>query len=224
MKAYFFFIFFLLVTIGWAQNAFEGGFLFDLNKDLKINEKHSLKGKLQSRTQQVENDLHIDKNGSVQENRMDLQLAFQRKLKANSSIAFGGLYRVSNQQDLVRFIQQLGWVKEAYRFKWAQRVRLDESIRNKNDIEYRLRYRLGFQLPLEGFRLDNGEKYLATTLELLGKYRNENGHLEGRAGVAYGYAFKSKNKGEFGLDYRLNSINEKIKEHQVWLSVAYFFQ
>jgi hypothetical protein len=84
---------------------------------------------------------------------------------------------------------------------------------------------VGFQLPLEGFRLDKGEKYLMTEAETLVKYRQQEEGLECRLTLAYGSLFDNGSKGEVGIDYRLDGlINSEVLEHQYWLTLAYFLK
>jgi hypothetical protein len=122
----------------FAQDYSEAGVLIDLNAAIKIDRDWSLKSKLQARQSLIQNEAFENEVFNPEYGRVDLQTVLQRKLSANKVLGMGALYRNSNRGELVRFIQQFGWVNEAYRLKWAQRIRLDETLRDADDLEWRI--------------------------------------------------------------------------------------
>ncbi|MEQ8909789.1 MAG: DUF2490 domain-containing protein [Vicingaceae bacterium] len=214
----------LVPLISMAQDPTQLGTILDFNASQKLGQKWSLKAKVQSRISLIQSKNFEVSQGEAEKRRLDMQAMGQRRFSGNKVVAGGLMHRRSTKTNLWRFMQQVAWVNESFRFKFAQRIRLDQSLRKENDWEYRLRYRFGAQLPLNGLRLDAGERYLISELELLAKHRNQKEQLEVRATAAYGFQFKHGSKGELGLDYRLDGLNSQLPDHQVWLSLAFFLK
>jgi hypothetical protein len=207
-----------------AQEPAQYGSILDFNASQKLGKKWSLKAKVQSRISLIQSENFEVTQGKAEMRRLDLQSMLQRRLSPQFVVAGGLMYRNSTLRNMWRFMQQIAWVKEGFQFKYAQRLRLDQSLRGEKDWEYRLRYRLGLQFPLSGLRLDAEESYLITGVEALAKTRNQNEQLEARATAAYGFLFNQGNKGEVGFDYRLDGLNSATPDHQLWLCLAFFLK
>jgi len=217
-------ILFLLPLFSVAQDPAQSGTILDFNASQKLGEKWSLKAKVQSRISLIQSENFEVSQGKAEMRRLDLQSMLQRRLSPKRVVAAGLMHRSSTLSNMWRFMQQVAWVNESFQFKYAQRLRLDQSLRGNKDWEYRLRYRLGAQFPLSGLRLDAEESYLITGVEALAKTRNQKEQIEARATAAYGFLFNQGNKGEIGLDYRLDGLNSPIPDHQLWVSLAFFLK
>lgn len=116
-----------------------------------------------------------------------------------------------------RFVQQILFRKEYNTFLLSHRFRADQSF-DKFDIpEYRLRYKISLELPLNGKRF-----YLKLNNEILNKFKS--GYdLELRMIPLIGYTLFEKPRLEFGLDYRVDSfIKKNYLSHRFWISINYF--
>lgn len=217
MKKILFIIF--TIPIGLlAQDSNKLGGIFDFNKSIRMNHNWSLKSKGQARFElPKENDLESEK-------RLDLQSVIQRNFFANKTIAIGAMYRFQKNVELLRLIQQFSIVHKLERMKLAHRFRLDESINTmeSTSVLWRLRYRFGIQFTLDGFQLNDKENYFLPEVEFLSKHQSNISSLELRLGAAYGYVYKSSNRGELGLDYRLLDMGNADQEKQLWLVLAFF--
>ena len=107
-------------------------------------------------------------------------------------------------------------------FRIAQRFLVDQTINVNSPIEIRFRYRMTFELPLNGRSIDSKEWYLKLNNEFLNFYENKKYNLEFRSSPLVGFKFSDQNKLEFGLDYRDESVLYKMSKHQFWLSLNWF--
>ncbi len=164
-----------------------------------------------------------EKGTSELNHRLDFQTILERKLFYNKTVGLGGLYRISNQGNRYRFIQQFGLIYGSVKgYKFSHRFRFDQTFENEEEVELRLRYRLGFQYPFVGFRLDEGETYLSSTVEILQKYQ-EGYTTELRATFSLGLLIPGGNKSEIGLDFRHDNAFAADKVFQYWLRGAFYF-
>ena len=154
--------------------------------------------------------------------RNHFTVGVQRKLSPLYSIAAGGMYRISESGNKQRLFQQIAHVQQTLsRFKIAHRLRLDETFSNLAP-EYRIRYRLGAELPSRGFRVDPGETYVAFLSEFLMKYKGDSQIPELRITTQLGYLFKGGNKGEF-LFYVLIQDPGANSENLFLIGLGYYF-
>ena len=104
-----------------------------------------------------------------------------------------------------RFLQQLGFVSFFGDRRVAHRVRLEQRIRSSS-YQNRLRYRLSYDFPLEGERLDPGENYLILKNESMTAFNVEEADAENRLTGGIGWYFSNKYKFELNLQYRTQDI------------------
>ena len=103
-----------------------------------------------------------------------------------------------------RFMEQFAFVTYALTGKRiANRVRLEQRIRN-SELTNRIRYRLGFDSPLNGEKLDPGEMYAIVTNEYLWSFNREEQSGENRLFAGVGWFFNQQYKLQTGLMYRLS--------------------
>jgi hypothetical protein len=104
-----------------------------------------------------------------------------------------------------RFLQQLGFVSYIGDRRVAHRVRLEQRIRSSS-YQNRLRYRLSYDFPLQGERLDPGEKYFIVNNETMTAFNAEEADAENRITAGLGWYFNNQYKFEVNLQYRMQDI------------------
>jgi len=104
-----------------------------------------------------------------------------------------------------RFLQQLGFVSFIGDRRIAHRVRLEQRVRSSS-YQNRLRYRLSYDFPLEGERLDPGENYIILKNESMTAFNAEEADAENRLTAGLGWYFNNQYKFEVNLQYRTQDI------------------
>tara|TARA_R110002111_G_scaffold188780_1_gene254190 strand:+ start:281 stop:883 length:603 start_codon:yes stop_codon:yes gene_type:complete len=194
-----------------------------------INIKHGLSGdwSLNSRIEfrQVLKEGLFNQSESFNYNYIhtDLRAIISLKGSLNNSIGGGYLIRLKDNSNMHRFIQQIIFRTEYNSFRLSHRFRSDQSFDKYDTPEFRFRYRISFELPLNGKTLNLEEFYLKLNNEYLNNFKN--GYdLELRIIPLIGYTFFEKQRLEFGLDYRVDSFIKTNKpSNRFWISINYFF-
>ena len=129
------------------------------------------------------------------------------KVKWYGEESLKGLYSIVRKYDL---------------FRLGHRISTEQTIRNNNPVQFRLRYRIGVEKALNGKDVDPEEFYLKLNNEYLFAAESRETDLEIRLMPALGYAFNDNNKFEFGIDYRVNKIKSGNSRNQFWLYMGWF--
>lgn len=104
-----------------------------------------------------------------------------------------------------RLLQQAGYVSYLGDQRLAHRFRLEQRFRSSS-YQNRFRYRISFDFPLEGERLDPGEKYMILKNETMTAFNASEADAENRASVGLGWLFANSRKFELNLQYRTQDI------------------
>ena len=137
-------------------------------------------------------------------------LSFAYSWSVRTKIGGGYKYRLaepfeSGYQYEHRFLQQIGFISYFGERRISHRVRLEQRFRSSS-YQNRLRYRLSYDLPLEGERLDPGEKYLILSNEMMTAFNADEADSENRALAGLGWYLNSRRKIELTLQYRTQDI------------------
>jgi hypothetical protein len=161
----------------------------------------------------------------------DISMIASKKTGLNTNLAGGYLVRILENQAIHRTIQQFSIVRKFNSFRLAHRFSADQSFNlNPNDefklkyVEYRLRYRIAAEFPLNGQSVDAREFYLKINNEYLYVWQNSENDIEIRIVPLLGYNFVDTSKLELGLDYRLDSFLNDNPRNSFWLSMNWFFR
>jgi len=155
------------------------------------------------------------------------QFSFSYGLSAGTKIGGGYYYRLSTpfvdgHQYEHRFLEQIGFVSYLGDRRIGHRVRLEQRIRSSS-YQNRLRYRLSYDFPLDGEKLDAGEKYLILKDEMMTAFNQDAADAENRFSIGLGWYFNSKQKFEAGFQYRTQDIfSDGGIEHLFLLSTSYY--
>jgi hypothetical protein len=113
-------------------------------------------------------------------------------------------------------VQRLsGWL-------FAHRVSSEQTFSSVERPEFRLRYRITSEIPLNGVSVDEGEFYVKINNEYLNSLQANKYDLEIRLVPLLGYDITDNFKLELGLDYRVDSFIYTITEHNYWICFNVF--
>lgn len=138
------------------------------------------------------------------------QFSFSYGLSPGTKVGGGYYYRwstplVDGYQYEHRLLQQIGYVSYIGDRRISHRLRTEQRFRSSS-YQNRIRYRFSYDFPLEGQKLDAGEKYLILKNEAMTAFNKDATDAENRAHVGLGWYFNDKQKFELGLQYRTQDI------------------
>lgn len=109
-------------------------------------------------------------------------------------------------------------------FRLAHRFLFDQTFSASEEPEFRLRYRITSELPLNGESVDPGEYYLKINNEYINSLQAMEYDLEIRLIPLIGYDISERFKIETGLDYRVNSFLTNNTRHSYWMTLNFFIE
>jgi len=146
----------------------------------------------------------------------------------NSKVSGGYTFqsRLTDEQffDEHRLMEQFAFVIYAlYGKRIANRVRLEQRIR-ESGYQNRLRYRVGFDSPLNGEELDPGELYGIVTNEVLYTFNSVQQGWENRLFGGIGWFFNQQYKLQTGIMYRVSKSGNRYQNVLSLSTVMYINQ
>jgi len=206
----------LVITKNYAQGSLELGFLpsFNLNKSLARD--WSVIFKAESRQSIKKDDIEYEYLLT------DISLGVSKKTGINSSVSLGYLIRIDDTLIKSRTFQQLSIVKRYSGFRVSHRLLTDQTFGGDQSSEFRLRYRISSEIPLQGQDPDPGEFFLKLGNEYLNSFQDKRYDLEIRGATFLGYVVSPASKLEFGFDYRINSFMDGKARNRLWLGFNFF--
>lgn len=223
---YIVFIFLLLQfkNTVYAQSSFQLGALPSLNLNKKMKNDWSLNFKIESRLLFQSGEI----NGVVDKNfnnvLTDFSLIGAKKIGLNSRIAGGYMIRFKEGNLYHRFIQQYVIVQKLSGFRLAHRFLSDQTFSESEEPEFRLRYRITSELPLNGESVNPQEFYLKINNEYINSLQEKTYDLEIRLVPLLGYEITEQFKIETGVDYRINSFLTDNTRHSYWMTLNFFIE
>lgn len=217
---YYVLILLLAISLGLNSQSFTTGFLPDLTLSYKANEVFKIVHKVESRYPSFDTDSETLK---VNFERLDFQNFVERKVGLFSKISVGYQFRINYKDNNEhRLIQQIAWSDFLRGYRLGHRFRTDQTFSLGSLPEFRFRYRLKVQLPLQGQELDKGEYYISLSDEVLWSYQSPNRDFENRVVAKIGLYINDKNKIETGLDWRADGFFINNVEHQLWFALSWY--
>jgi len=216
-------ILFLLASVSLrAQGLFQFGLLPSLNLNQKLNKGWRLNYRVESRLSGAEGKFSEPLVSDARHELTDLSVIGSRKVGLNNTLAAGYLLRLEQSGVTQRTIQQYTLVSGYNAFRLAQRFSTDQTFSKGEAAEFRLRYRLSFDIPLNGQEVDDREFYLKINNEYLNSLQGGTYGLEVRVVPSLGFAFNDNSKIELGIDYRLSEFLKGPAESVFWLPLTWF--
>lgn len=215
-------LFCFLSTSLWAQGTYEVGLLPGLNINQKLNKNWRLNYKIESRISGAAGRFSEPFESDPKHVVTDVAALASTKVGLNNTLAAGYLLRLEKNSVSHRTIQQYTLVRSYNAFRLAHRFSTDQTFSNVEASEFRLRYRLSFDIPLNGQEVDDQEFYLKLNNEYLNSIQGGTYDLEIRLVPSLGYAFNDTNKVELGVDYRLSDFLSGPAENTFWLPLTWY--
>lgn len=199
-----------------AQSNNEFGFLPSLNVNKKLQKDWSLNFKTESRQSIIKEEFNYDYMLT------DVSFAASKKTGVYTTMAMGYLMRIDDKGVRNRTMQQITFVKRYNSIRLSHRLLADQTF-NKDDLpEYRLRYRISTEIPLQGESLDPKEYFLKIGNEYLHSLYDHSYDLEVRGIAFVGYVLSPNNKLEVGFDYRIDSFIQGSLRNRLWFGLNFY--
>jgi hypothetical protein len=209
----------------YAQNAFQFGGLPSLNLNSKLKHAWSFNTKIESRQLFQQRELAGEAVARKYEYVLtDFSFIAAKKVGLNSRIAGGYLIRFEDDAILHRFIQQYVVVQKLSGFRLAHRFLSDQTFSQRENPDFRIRYRVSSEIPLNGESVDPGEFYLKINHEYINSLQANEYDLEIRLVPLLGYDLSNRYKLEVGLDYRVSSFLRNETSHRYWAALNFFVE
>lgn len=205
-----------------GQGLYQFGLLPSLNLNQKFNKGWRLNYRAESRLSGAEGKFSEPLVSDARHELTDLSIIGSRKVGLNNTLAAGYLFRMEQSGITQRTIQQYTLVNSYNSFRLAQRFSADQTFSKTEAAEFRLRYRLSFDIPLNGQEVDDREFYLKINNEYLNSLQGGGYGLEIRVVPSLGFAFNDDSKIELGIDYRLSDFLKGPAESVFWLPLTWF--
>ena len=205
-----------------AQSTYQIGLLPSLNLNKKLEKDWSLNLKIESRQLIQRGNFEGFVDPGYEYVLTDNTLVAAKKTGFNSRVAGGYLMRFRGKELIQRAIQQYSVVQKMNGYRLAHRFVTDQTFVPNQQTEFRLRYRLTSEIPLNGQSVDQNELYLKINNEVLNSWRSSDYDLEIRVIPFLGWIVSANTKIEFGLDYRVNSFLTNNARHTFWTALSCF--
>ncbi len=208
-----------------AQNSFEHGILPSINLNHKVNELYTFNFELETRERFANGFIGDDTIWDHKHVLTDLTLIGSKKIGLTERLNFGFLVRFREGEVVRRSIQQFTFISRMNRFNIASRIATDQTFENNEKVAFRLRYRVGVELPLQGEKTDPNEPFLKFNNELIQTWQNGSTPLlEYRFGPSIGYLLKAGHVVELGLDYRNSAILNTPRRNSYWYTLNWILK
>lgn len=218
------YLFFSVSVCTLAQSTYQIGILPSFTFTKKINPKWKMSLNTQTRFSAYKG--NFSDSDTFQDDFQyvltDISILANRKVGLNTSLSVGYLSRFRNNEQHNRLFQQFIISKKYNVIGLAHRFSTDQTFRPNQKAEFRLRYRLAFDKPLKGNKLNPKEFYFKVNNEYLVSLQGKEWNNEIRLIPFLGYAFTDKNKVEIGIDYRISSLGEEFLRNNFWWSLNYY--
>lgn len=217
-------VFYLTSFISFTQsNKAYVGLFPEFGLNLPLSEKLKYTAKIESQHVLFSNDQQNENEWSYYHNQTDLQSFLEFKITSRIKTAVGYQYRIEEGENSHRFIQQLTWLNQFRIFRLGSRLRTDQKFSSGSSPEYRLRYRASTDIPLQGEKLDDGEKYFLLSEEIIYALQEGESTIENRVVVGVGHFFNRTKKLELSIDYRTDPYIPSVDRHRVWCKISFYW-
>lgn len=145
-------------------------------------------------------------------NQQLIELSHFSTLKLNNklSMSIGALYRqrdwFEDRDNEFRITEQFNIKSVLNQWRFGHRIRAEQRINNTRTV-HRFRYRLAFDTPLNGLKLDLKEFYIVASTEFLWSIAKAVApRLDQRVTTQLGYFYSKNMKLQLGFQYRTNGL------------------
>ena len=222
------FLFLLFASIGstvFAQekHVFFTGIFPEVSLTKKLSDQNKLNFKIENQEVIFDNREEGSANPQFRHYRTDLMMFYDRSVRPGVSVALGVFHRFQENEDANRIIQQLAILQRLRYLRINHRFRTDQTFTKNDDFEFRFRYRISLEIPLQGAELDPGEFYLLASEEPIFSTKGGLFEIENRIAVALGKLYTSREKLEWAIDYRTDGYIQEGFRTRLWAKISYFY-
>lgn len=206
---------------GQDQQTFFTGFFPELSLTKKLQNSNKLNLKIEN--QHVMFDNRIGDKLQFDHYRTDVMGFYDWKLTASTSAAIGLFHRFQDGADGNRIIQQYAFLNRLRSFQIGHRLRTDQTFTVGQEVEWRLRYRVASEIPLNGANLDPGETYFLISNEPIFSLKGGAFNLENRLIFTLGKLYPKNQKLEYSIDYRTDGFFNNRFRTRLWPKIGYYY-
>lgn len=216
-------LFFISVFCGYGQDrqTFFTGFFPEVSLTKKLENSNKLNFKVEN--QHVIYDNRIGDKPQFDHYRTDVMGFYDWKLTASTSAAIGLFHRFQDGVDGNRIIQQYAFLNRLRDFRIGHRIRTDQTFTRGQKVEWRLRYRVASEFPLNGATLDPGESYFMISNEPIFSLKGGGFNLENRLILTLGKLYAKSQKLEYSIDYRTDGFFNNRFRTRLWPKISYYY-
>lgn len=214
----------VLAKGAFAQSEYQVGTLPSINFNKKWKKDWSLNAKVETRQIYQTGDFTESAKREFEYELTDLTMVGSKKVGFYGRIGVGYLFRMREGAIIHRISQQYNFTKQYQSVRLSHRVLTDQTFFDNESPDFRLRYRISAQVPLNGKTLDVHEWYFKGNHEYVNNVQASTYNLEIRWIPMMGYVVNPENKVEIGIDYRFNSIVSEDRNHRFWLALNWFWE
>ncbi|MDT8413889.1 MAG: DUF2490 domain-containing protein [Flavobacteriaceae bacterium] len=205
-----------------AQTSYAWGLLPAINLNKGFENKWNLNFTIESRQFVQKGIFNQAANSGYTYELTDFSTVLSKNIGLQSFLGGGYTLRIRDQKAQHRSIQQFTVVSKLNNQRLSHRFSSDQTFFEDDKPEFRARYRIGSEIPLNGQSADVDEFYLKLSNELLNSWQDQNYDLENRLATVIGYKFSDTNKFEVGLDYRIDGFIDGFAEHVFWVRLNWY--
>lgn len=216
-------LFLISFSSGFGQDrqTFFTGFFPELSLTKKLENSNKLNLKIEN--QHVMYDNRLGDRLQFDHYRTDVMGFYDWKLTASTSAAIGLFHRFQDGADGNRIIQQYAFLNRLRSFQLGHRLRTDQTATRGQEVEWRLRYRITSEIPLNGANLDPGESYFLISNEPIFSLKGGAFNLENRLIFTWGKLYSNNQKLEYSIDYRTDGFFNNRFRTRLWPKIGYYY-
>ncbi len=205
-----------------SQTNYETGILPKVNLGVKLDPVYTLNVEIAPRVEVSEGIFDANNPNTIYFSLLDVTTVVSRVVWVDAKIGLGYLSRFQNNKIIHRFLQQYTVTNPYFGYRLGHRFRVDETVRNNEKTEFRVRYRLSSDISMNGEFIDPQEVYFKIGNEYVYSFQGKETDFEIRLVPSLGYYVNDDHKLEIGVDYRVNSFLSSTANHRFWLHLGYF--
>lgn len=226
MRRLFFFLLIVWIkspVLAQDKHVFFTGIFPEISLTKKLNDQNKLNFKIENQEVIFDNREQGSANPQFTHYRTDLMMFFDRSVRPGVSVAMGVFHRFQEEEDANRIIQQLAILQRLRYLRINHRFRTDQTFTKNDDFEFRFRYRISLEIPLQGAELDPGEFYLVVSEEPIFSTKGGQFEIENRTVAALGKLYSSREKLEWAIDYRTDGYIQEGFRTRLWAKISYYY-
>lgn len=213
-----------MMTPVLAQVTYQIGTLPSINLNKKLKNDWSVNAKVETRQVYQTGSFSSTPEHAFNYQLSDFTFTGAKKVGFYGRIGAGYLIRFREGEVIHRINQQYNYTKQYNGMRLSHRILTDQTFFPNEAPDFRLRYRISSQIPLNGQSLEEKECYLKVNNEYVNNWQALDYNLEIRVIPMLGYTINRQNKIEVGIDYRLNSVVTEDLNHRFWLALNWYLE